>query len=77
MDEVLLVLPAVAVRVAVWEEVTAETVAVKLTFEAPNGTETLEGTVTDELLLERATLKPPLCAVPVNVTVHEPVPAAV
>jgi hypothetical protein len=46
--------------VAVCDEVTAATVAVKLADEAPEVTETLDGTVTDELLLESDTLRPPL-----------------
>jgi hypothetical protein len=52
-------------------------VAVKLADEAPEVTETLDGTVTDELLLESDTLRPPLGAAPLNVTVQESVPAAV
>jgi hypothetical protein len=70
----LLTLPALAVSVAVCDEVTAATVAVKLAVEAPEVTEMLDGTVTDELLLESDTLTPPLGAAPLNVTVQESVP---
>ena len=75
--KVLLVLPEVAVSVAVCDEVTAATVALKPALVDPEATATLDGTVTEELELDSDTLKPPLGAAPLNVTVHESLPAAV
>jgi hypothetical protein len=62
----LLTPPATAVRVAVWEEVTAETVAVKVALLALAATLTMEGMATAGLLLESATLIPPLGAAPLR-----------
>jgi hypothetical protein len=70
-------LPAVAVSVAVCAEVTAETVAVNVAPVALAATVTVAGTVTDELLLARLTVVPPLGAVPFSVAVQESVPAPV
>lgn len=72
---VWLTLPAVAESVSVCDEVTAATVAEKLALVAPELTVTLDGTVTDEPLLESETVTPPLGAAPLNVTEHESVPA--
>lgn len=73
---VLFTLPAVAVSVAVWAEVTVETFAVNAAVVEPDPTVTEEGTATDPLLLVRATAKPLPVAALVNVTVQESVPAA-
>jgi hypothetical protein len=70
-------LPAVAVSVTACAEVTEETVAVNPALVAFAGTVTVAGTVTAELLLERLTLKPPLGAAEVSVTVHASVPEPV
>jgi hypothetical protein len=67
---------ALAVKVAVAAEETAETVAEKLALVAPAATVTVEGTVTDELLLARFTVAPPLAAATFSETVHESLPAA-
>jgi hypothetical protein len=75
--KVLLVLAAVAVRVAVCAEVTAEDVAVKAALVALAGTVTVAGTVTAVLLLERLTLRPPVGAAALRVTVQASVPAPV
>ena len=65
------VLPVVAVTDAVVAVVTAATLAVKAAeFEAA-GMVTEPGTVTDPLLLARATLTPPDGADPESVTLHE------
>jgi hypothetical protein len=57
--------------------VTEETVAVNPALVALAGTVSVVGTVTAELLLERLTLKPPLGAASVSVTVQASVPAPV
>jgi hypothetical protein len=68
--------PALAVIVAVCILVTAETDATKLALDSPEATVTAAGTATEVLLLDSATLKPPVPAAPVKVTVQEsdPVP---
>jgi hypothetical protein len=70
-------LPALAVRVTACAVVTEETVAVNPALLALAGTTTVAGTVTAALLLARATLKPPLPAAVVSVTVHASLPAPV
>jgi hypothetical protein len=60
----------VAVNVAVWAELTAETDAVNPALAAPAGTATVEGTVTALSLLARLTLAPPLGAAAFNLTVQ-------
>lgn len=61
----------------VCDEVTADTVAVKVVLDAPEGTETTDGTVTAVLLLARLTDMPVLPAGALNFTVHVSEPAAV
>ena len=56
---------------------TAETVAVKLAEVAPAATVTDVGIVTDELLLARLTVKPPVAAATFSDTVQLSVPAPV
>ena len=68
---------ALAVRVTLWAEVTADTVAEKVALLAPAGTTTDAGRVTALLLSDRAMLKPPVGADPVSVTVHVTLPAPV
>src|SRR3984885_10030942 len=63
-------LPALAVRVTACAVVTEDTVAVNPALVALAGTTTVAGTVTAALLLARATLKPPLPAGPLSVTVQ-------
>ncbi len=75
--KVLATLLALAVRVAVWEVVTEETVAVKAAVVAPAATVTVAGTATDELLLARLTVNPPVGAAAFSVTVQLSVPAPV
>jgi hypothetical protein len=70
-------LPALADSVAVWAVATADTVAEKLALVAPAATVTEAGTVTDELLLARVTLKPALVAAAFSVTLQASVPAPV
>ena len=67
--------PAFAVRMAVCELVTEETVAEKLALAEPAATVTEDGTVTAALLLERLTANPPLAAAAFNVNEHVSVPA--
>jgi hypothetical protein len=62
--------PAVAVRVAVCAEATAETVAAKAALEDPAATVTEAGTVTALLLLVRLTVAPPVGAAMLRVTVQ-------
>jgi len=62
--------PALAVSIAVSDEVAGETFAVKLTLLAPAGTVTEVGTPTSEVLLPTLTANPPLGAAAFNVTVH-------
>lgn len=73
----LLTPPADAERVAVCDELTVETAAEKEALLAPEGTVTLEGTVTAALLLDSATVRPVLLAALLSETVQESVPAAV
>jgi hypothetical protein len=73
--KVFAVPPALAVKVAVCEVLTAVTVAEKLAVVAPAATVTLPGTVTAELLLARLTANPPVAAAELNVTVQLSVPA--
>lgn len=68
---------AVAVRVAVSEEVIDDTVAAKLALVAFAGTVTDAGTVTEALLLASPTGKPPVGAAAERVTVQLSVPALV
>jgi hypothetical protein len=68
--------PAVAVSVAVWLELTAVVVAVKLALVAPEAIVTEAGTVTALLLLARLTAVA-LVAAEVSVTVHASVPAPI
>lgn len=49
----------------------------KLALDAPEGTLTLEGTVTALLLLDRFTARPPVPALRVSVTLQASVPAPV
>ena len=72
--KVLETLPALAVRVTACAVVTDDTVAVNPALLALAGTTTVAGTVTAALLLVRPTLKPPLPAAAVNVTVHASLP---
>jgi hypothetical protein len=67
-------LPALAVRVTACAVVTDDTVAVNPALVALAGTTTVAGTVTAALLLVRATLKPPLPAAAVSVTVQASLP---
>jgi hypothetical protein len=67
-------LPALAVKVTACAVVTDDTVAVNPALVALAGTTTVAGTVTAALLLARATLKPPLPAAVVSVTVHASLP---
>src|SRR6202161_2253906 len=69
--------PALAVRVTDCAVVTDDTVAVKPALVALAGTTTVAGTVTAALLLVTDTLKPPLPAGPLSVTVQASVPAPV
>jgi hypothetical protein len=62
--------PVVAVNVAVWAELTAETDAANPALAAPAGTVTAEGTVTALSLLARFTLAPPPGAAAFNITVQ-------
>ena len=75
--EGLATLLALAVRVAVCAVLTDETVAVKLAVVEPAATVTEAGTVTDELLLARLTVNPPVAAAAFSVTVQLSVPAPV
>jgi hypothetical protein len=70
IEVVLEVVPWVAVRVTVCEEVTADTLATKLALAAPAGTETESGTDTELLLLASLTAVPLLGASSLNLTVH-------
>ena len=67
-------LPALAVRVTACAVVTEDTVAVNPALVALAGTTTVAGTVTAALLLVRPTLKPPLPAAVVSVTVQASLP---
>jgi hypothetical protein len=68
---------AEAVSIAVCEVDTAETVAEKLALVAPDATVTEAGTVTEEELLARFTVNPPLAADAFSATVQASVPAPV
>lgn len=72
--KLLATVPAVAVRVAVWFDVTAETAAVKVAVVAPEDTVTDVGTLTEALLLVSATASPPDGAAAVRLTVHASLP---
>jgi hypothetical protein len=63
-------LPALAVIVAVWADVTAETDAVKLALVALAGTTTVPGRDTALLLLAKFTANPRVGAGPVRVTLQ-------
>jgi hypothetical protein len=69
-------LPSVAVRIADWSNVTADTVAVNPPTLSPWPTTTLPGTVTFRLLLPSDTAEPPGGAGAVSVTVHVEKPGA-
>jgi len=69
--------PPCAVRVAVCDVVTDDTVAANPALVAPAGTSTEAGTATAVLLLLSPTDNPPLGAAPLNDTVHASVPAPV
>jgi hypothetical protein len=76
-EVVLDTVPAVPVRVAVWEVVTDDTVAVNPAVVAFAGTVTEAGTLTSALLLERVTVNPALGAAAVKFTARATVPAPV
>ena len=61
---------AEAVRVAVWAEVTAEMPAANVVLVVLAGTVTEVGTTTAALLLDKLTLRPPLGAAELSVTVQ-------
>ena len=67
-------LPAVAVSVTACADVTADTLATNPALVAFAGTITVAGKTTAALLLARLTLKPPLAAAPVSVTVQLSLP---
>src|SRR6202021_1181298 len=69
--------PALAVKVTGCAVVTDDTVAVTPALRALAGTTTVAGTVTAALLLVNDTLKPPLPAGPLSVTVQASLPAPV
>lgn len=69
--------PEVAVKVAVWAELTVATVAVNPMLDESASTVTTAGTVTAALLLERFTLTPSLATFEVSDTVQASVPAPV
>jgi hypothetical protein len=69
--------PALAVRVTACAVETDDTVAVNPALLALAGTTTVAGTVTAALLLVTDTLKPPLPAGPLSVTVQASLPAPV
>jgi len=70
-------LPALAVSVAVWAVLTAETVAENAALVAPAAIVTAAGTDTAELLEERLTVNPPSGAAPFRLTVQLSVPEPV
>ena len=72
----LVIDPCAAVSVTVCADVTASAVAEKLTFFAPDGTVTDDGTVIWLLLLARFTTMPPPGALAFRLTVHVSDPAA-
>jgi hypothetical protein len=67
-------LPALAVSVTAWAVVTEATVDVNPALVAPAATVTVAGRVTAALLLARLTLRPPVGAAPVKVTVQTSLP---
>ena len=67
--------PCVAVNVTVCEDATAETIAEKLRFVAPEGTVTEAGTVTALLLLPIFTVTPAPEAAAFSATVQTSLPA--
>jgi len=67
---------AAAVSIAVWFELTEDTVAVKPAVAAPAPTITFAGTVALALLLDSVTTWPPPGATLLSVTVHAEVPGA-
>jgi hypothetical protein len=69
--------PAVAVNVTVCAVETAEMLAEKLALPAPAAMVTEAGTVTEEELLARFTVNPPLAAAAFRATVQASVPAPV
>jgi hypothetical protein len=69
--------PTLAVSVTACAVVTAETAAANLAVVALAGTVIVAGTATAVLLLERFTLRPPVGAGPVSVTLQASVPAPV
>ena len=69
--------PALAVRVTACAVVTEDTVAVNPALVALAGTTTVAGTVTAALLLVKPTLKPPLPAAALSVTVQVSLPEPV
>ena len=73
--EVTVCPPAAAFTVAVWAELTAEAVPVKLAPVAPAGTVNDEGTANAAKVLDRFNAAPPVAAAALSVTVHVPVPA--
>jgi hypothetical protein len=73
-EKVLETLPALAVRVTACADVTEDTVAVNPALVAFAGTINVAGSVTAELLLARFTLRPPLPAAAVSVTVQLSLP---
>ena len=70
-------LAALAIKVADSAELAGETDAVKAALVAPAATITVAGTITNELLLVRFTVDPPLAAAAFRVTVQLSVPAPV
>ena len=77
IEVVFEVVPCVAVRVAVCDVVTPDTVATKLALVEPEGTDTETGTVTATLLLARSTTMPLLGAGALNVTLQGSGPAPI
>jgi hypothetical protein len=75
--QVFVLPPAVAVRVAVCVEETAEAAALNVTLVAPAATVAVDGTVSALLLLARFTVSPLLPAAAVSVTVQASVAAPV
>jgi hypothetical protein len=76
-EKVLETPPALAVKIAACAVTTADTVVVNPALVAFAGTVTLAGTVTAALPLVKPTLKPPLPAAELSVTVQASVPAPV
>jgi hypothetical protein len=76
-EKVLETPPALAVKVTAWAVATADTVVVNPALVAFAGTVTVAGTVTAALPLVKPTLKPPLPAAELSVTVQASVPAPV